>query len=65
MIIMSEVTVKLRISEEILKKVDLERIIERIEHEIMVEYSIEKLYGSMKEKKIDHLLKEVEEEWST
>ncbi|UJG40757.1 MAG: hypothetical protein K9W45_13090 [Candidatus Heimdallarchaeum aukensis] len=61
---MSEITVKLNISEKILQKVDIDSIIKRIEKEILLEYNLNELQGSMKDKNLDVLLDEVEEEWS-
>ncbi|MHA1401581.1 MAG: hypothetical protein ACTSQE_14620 [Candidatus Heimdallarchaeaceae archaeon] len=60
---MSEITVKLNISEKILQQVDINSIIKRIEEEILLEYNLNKLYGSMKDKNLEGLLEEVEEEW--
>ncbi|MHA1417062.1 MAG: hypothetical protein ACTSRR_12500 [Candidatus Heimdallarchaeaceae archaeon] len=60
----SEITVKLNISEKILQKVDIDSIIKRIEKEILLEYNLNKLQGTMKDKNLDVLLDEVEEEWS-
>jgi len=60
----SEITVKLNISEKIFQKVDIDSIIKRIEKEILLEYNLNKLQGTMKDKNLDVLLDEVEEEWS-
>lgn len=61
---MSEITLKLNIPKEILNKVDLDEISKRLEEEIMLEYTIRKLFGKFKEKEIEKILQEVEEEWS-
>ena len=61
---MSEINVKLSISKKILQQVDIDSIIKRIEEEILLEYNLNKLQGSMKDKNLDVLLDEVEEEWS-
>lgn len=60
---MCEITVKLKIPEEILKQVDLDKVIERLEREIMLEYNLKKLYGKFKSKNLERLLEEVEDEW--
>jgi len=60
---MSEITVRLKIPEEILKQVDLNKVVERIEREIMLEYNLKKLHGKLKGKNLGKLLEEVEEEW--
>ena len=39
---MSEITVRLKIPDEILKQVDLDKVVERLEREIMLEYNLEK-----------------------
>ena len=61
---MSEINVKLSISKKILQQVDIDSIIKRIEEEILLEYNLNKLHGSMEDKNLDTLLDEVEEEWS-
>ena len=60
---MSEITLKLKIPKEILNEVDLKRITKKIEEEIMIEYSLKKLYGKFKGSNLEKLFKEVEEEW--
>jgi len=60
---MSEITLKLNIPKEILNKVDLDWLAKRLEEEIMLEYTIRKLFGKFKEKNIERILQEVEEEW--
>ena len=60
---MSEITIKLGLPKDILEKVDLEKIIKRLEREILIEYTMQKLHGKLQGKNIDTLLKEVEEEW--
>ena len=62
---MSEITIKLNISKEILEKVNITKIKKRLEREIMIEYSMSKLHGSLKEKNTNKLLQEVEDEWGT
>jgi len=59
----NEITVKLKIPEEILKQVDLNKIVERLEKEIMLEYNLKKLHGKLKGKNLKKLLEEVDEEW--
>jgi len=60
---MGEITIKLRIPEEILKQVDLDKVVERLEKEIMLEYNLKKLHGKFKDRNLERLLEEVEEEW--
>ncbi len=60
---MSEITVKLKIPDEVLKQVDLDRVIERLEREIMLEYNLKKLHGKFRGKNLERLLEEVEDEW--
>jgi len=60
---MSEITIKLNLSKEILEKVDIAKIKKRLEREIMIEYSLSKLHGTLKDKDTTKLLQEVEEEW--
>jgi hypothetical protein len=60
---MSEITFRLKIPEEILNQVDLDKVIERLEKEIMLEYNLKKLHGKFRGKNLERLLKEVEEEW--
>jgi len=60
---MSEITVKLKIPDEVLKQVDLDRVVERLEREIMLEYNLKKLHGKFKGKNLEKLLGEVEDEW--
>ena len=62
---MSEITIKLNLSKEILDKVDITKIKKKLEREIMIEYSMNRLHGSLTEKDITKLLREVEEEWET
>ncbi|MBN1328170.1 MAG: hypothetical protein JXA54_01740 [Candidatus Heimdallarchaeota archaeon] len=62
---MSEITIKLNLSKEILDKVDITKIKKRLEREIMIEYSMAKLHGTLKDKDTDKILQEVEEEWGT
>ena len=49
---MSEITVRLKIPAEILKQVDLNKVIERLEREIMLEYNLRKLHGKFKSKNL-------------
>ena len=60
---MSEITVRLKIPDEVLKQVDLDRVVERLEREIMLEYNLKKLHGKFKGKNLEKLLGEVEDEW--
>ncbi len=60
---MSEITLRLKIPDEILKQMDLNKVVERIEREIMLEYNLKKLHGKFKGKNLKRLLEEVEEEW--
>ncbi|AKG92154.1 hypothetical protein GAH_00499 [Geoglobus ahangari] len=60
---MGEITVRLKIPDEILKQVDLDRVVERLEREIMLEYNLKKLHGKFKDKNLERLLEEVDEEW--
>ncbi len=60
---MSEITVRLKIPDEVLKQVDLDRVVERLEREIMLEYNLKKLHGKFKGKNLEKLLEEVDEEW--
>ncbi len=60
---MSEITVRLKIPEEVLKQVDLNRVVERLEREIMLEYNLKKLHGKFRGKNLERLLEEVDEEW--
>lgn len=60
---MSEITVKLKIPDEVLKQVDLNRVVERLEKEIMLEYNLKKLHGKFRGKNLERLLEEVDEEW--
>ncbi len=46
-----------------LKQVDLDRVVERLEREIMLEYNLKKLHGKFKGKNLEKLLGEVEDEW--
>ena len=62
---MSEITIKLNLSKEILDKVDITKIKKKLEREIMIEYSMNRLHESLKEKDITKLLREVKEEWET
>lgn len=45
---MGEITVRLKIPDEILKQVDLNKVVERLEREIMLEYNLKKLHGKFK-----------------
>ena len=60
---MGEITVKINVPDEILKVVDLNKVIERIEREIILEYNLRKLQGKFEGKNLSRLLEEVEEEW--
>jgi len=60
---MNEITVKLRIPEEILKHINLEKIAEKVKDEIMLEYNLKMLHGKFKGKNLIKLLEEVENEW--
>ncbi|MBC7114957.1 MAG: hypothetical protein PWR13_933 [Archaeoglobi archaeon] len=60
---MSEITLRLKIPDEILKQVDLNKVVERIEREIMLEYNLKRLHGKFRDKNLKRLLEEVEEEW--
>ncbi|AIY90665.1 hypothetical protein [Geoglobus acetivorans] len=60
---MSEITVKLKIPDEVLKQVDLNRVVERLEREIMLEYNLKKLHGKFRGRNLEKLLEEVDEEW--
>lgn len=60
---MSKITVKLKIPDEVLKQVDLNRVVERLEKEIMLEYNLKKLHGKFRGKNLERLLEEVDEEW--
>ena len=60
---MSKITVKLEIPDEILKQVDLNRVVERLEREIMLEYNLKKLHGKFRDRNLEKLLEEVDEEW--
>ena len=62
---MSEITLRLRIPDEVLKQVDLDKVIERLEREIMLEYNLKKLHGKFRGKNLERLLEEVDEEWET
>ena len=62
---MGEITVKLRIPKEVLKQVDLDKVVEKIEREIMLEYNLKKLHGKFRGRNLEKLLEEVEEEWGT
>ncbi len=54
---------RLNVLDEILKVVDLNKVIERIEREIILEYNLRKLQGKFEGKNLSRLLEEVEEEW--
>lgn len=58
---MGKMTVRLGIPDEILKQVDLNRVVERLEKEIMLEYSLKKLHGKLKGKNLEKLLEEADE----
>ncbi|WP_144060490.1 hypothetical protein [Archaeoglobus sulfaticallidus] len=58
-----EVTIRLKIPEEILKQVDLNKVVERLEKEIMLEYNLKKLHGKLRGKNLEKLLEEIEDEW--
>ena len=60
---MSEITVRLKIPEEILKQIDLNKVVERLEREIMLEYNLKKLHGKFKGRDLERSLEEVEDEW--
>ncbi|MBD3191099.1 MAG: hypothetical protein GF308_10665 [Candidatus Heimdallarchaeota archaeon] len=60
---MTEITIKIDLPKDILEKVDLEKIVQRLEKEILIEYTMHKLHGKFQEKNIKILLTEVEEEW--
>ena len=60
---MSKITIKLKIPDEILKHVDLDKVIKRLEREIMLEYNLKKLHGKFRGKNLEKLLEEVEDEW--
>lgn len=60
---MSEITVRLKIPDEILKQVDLDKVVKRLEKEIMLEYNLKKLHGKFRGKNLEKLLEEVEDEW--
>lgn len=60
---MSEITIKLKIPDEVLKQVDLDKLVERLEREIMLEYNLKKLHGKFRGKNLEKLLEEVDEEW--
>ncbi|WP_456369575.1 hypothetical protein [Geoglobus sp.] len=60
---MSEITVKLKIPDEVLRQVDLNRVVERLEREIMLEYNLKKLHGKLRGRNLEKLLEEVDEEW--
>ncbi|MHA1333205.1 MAG: hypothetical protein ACTSPL_03920 [Candidatus Odinarchaeia archaeon] len=59
---MTEITVKLKIPNEILKLIDLDKIAEKVEKEIMLEYNLKILHGKFKDKNLSKLLEEVENE---
>ena len=54
---------RLNVLDEILKVVDLNKVIERIEWGIILEYNLRKLQGKFEGKNLSRLLEEVEEEW--
>ena len=60
---MTEVTIKLKLPEEVLRDIDLNRIAKRVEKEIILEYNLKKLHGKFRGKDLSKLLEEVEEEW--
>ena len=60
---MSEITVRLKIPDEILKQIDLNRVVERLERESMLEYNLKKLHGKFRGRNLERLLEEVEDEW--
>ena len=60
---MSEITIRLKIPEEVLKQVDLDKVVERLGREIMLEYNLKKLHGKFRGKNLEKLLEEVEDEW--
>lgn len=60
---MGEITVKVKIPEEILKQVDLNKIVKRLEREILLEYNLKKLHGKFRGVNLEGLLEEVEDEW--
>ncbi|MHA1185772.1 MAG: hypothetical protein ACTSSK_02685 [Candidatus Heimdallarchaeota archaeon] len=62
---MSEITIKLNLSKEILDKVDFSKLKKRLEKEILIEYSLIQLHGSLKNHDTLKLLREVEDEWET
>ncbi len=44
---------------------DLDKVVEKIEREIMLEYNLKKLHGKFRGRNLEKLLEEVEEEWGT
>ncbi len=58
---MSEITLRLKIPDEVLKHVDLEMVVKRLEKEIMLEYNLKKLHGKFRGGKLEKLLEEVDE----
>lgn len=50
---MSEINVRLKIPDEILKLMDLDKVVERLEREIMIEYNLKKLHGKFKGKNLE------------
>ena len=62
---MGEITVRINVPEDVLKVVDLDEIVKRVEREIMLEYRLRKLHGKLRGRNLSKLLEEVEEERGT
>ncbi|MEM3563281.1 MAG: hypothetical protein QXR19_08635 [Candidatus Jordarchaeaceae archaeon] len=57
---MGEITLKIEIPEEILKQVDLNGVVKRLEREILCEYNVKKLRENLGGVNLEGLLEEVE-----
>lgn len=60
---MTEITIKIDLPKDVLEKMELEKIVQRLEKVILIEYTMHKLHGKFQGKNIEKLLAEVEEEW--
>ncbi len=61
---MCEIRIKLNIPKNIVDQIDLEKVKNNLEKEIMIEYTFKKLHGCMKDLNLNKILQEVEEEWA-
>ena len=52
----------LEVPEEILKQINLNKVVERLEKETMLEYT-KKFHGKLEGEDLKRLLKEIEDEW--